>query len=424
MNRLSSCSKPSYKAVAVILLTAMVFMLLFGFLSPVFALEYEPEQSHSNYDVDRTSISRFIYNAGLDSGNKDFVSQVVFSEFYPGDPSPGTCIFSDYIRDDLYILDTSLNNYVIPRNLDSYFLSQVYDRNSIYFPYPSEDPSLSYDVVSAPVITLLFNLNGTFDFISFSNGGSLIGYVTLFFNNNLYYPIYFRFEVIGYGTKSGVSVVRNLSDFARISMHYGFFCRGQSLFDDSFDIDLYDTNQYLVSFTFPPDLLRVPNANFNVKFESRMLCSSYLYSTVPMFKSYNDVGADNPERSSISFLVDYAASSLNFAMIDSITPSVSYDQGYSDGYNYGNQHGFNSGYENGYNDGSASGYTDGYNDGLAVGEGNIDSTISNFVPSILGGVADFIIKVLDFEVFGISVLKVLGTVGVLLILVAFIKMIT
>lgn len=407
MNRLSSCPKPSYKAVAVILLTAMVFMLLFGFLSPVFALEYEPEQTYANYEKSRTSTSRFIYNYGDDSDNELFVSQFTFAEFYAGDPTVGMGIFS--FKDNFYKWDIGWVNSFLPRGLNSYFMSTPVLNN--YFVN-----GISYNIVSAPTITFIFDLNG--DFITYRQflGGYEIGYMHFSLSGKTYNG--FVFELIGY--TNNIDNVKDYSDFDRIVCYYGPSIDNL----DSFEIEVYDTMQYLISFTFPPDVLRVPNPNYNFSLFSRMNCSSYLYCSVPRFSSMHDPSTIDVERTNYSLLLDYVAQSLNFSLMDNLDSSAQYDQGYSDGYNKGSQNSYTNAYNQGLDVGYNEGYQTGYNDGLSVGEGNIDSTISNFVPSILGGVADFIIKVLDFEVFGISVLKVLGTVGVLLILVAFIKMIT
>ena len=126
---------------------------------------------------------------------------------------------------------------------------------------------------------------------------------------------------------------------------------------------------------------------------------------------------------------------------DGISSDTSYNEGYDYGYNFGFQMGqnsvdvdriFDNGYDNGYSNGSAIGYDSGYDDGYASGydiglslgqNADISASISGFLPSILGATGDFIVTVLDFEVFGISMLTILGTFGAIFVLAMFIKMV-
>lgn len=126
---------------------------------------------------------------------------------------------------------------------------------------------------------------------------------------------------------------------------------------------------------------------------------------------------------------------------DGISSDTSYNEGYDYGYNFGFQMGqnsvdtdkiFDNGYDNGYNNGSVIGYNSGYDDGYASGydvglslgqNADISASISGFLPSILGATGDFIVTVLDFEVFGISMLTILGTFGAIFVLAMFIKMV-
>ncbi len=70
-----------------------------------------------------------------------------------------------------------------------------------------------------------------------------------------------------------------------------------------------------------------------------------------------------------------------------------------------------------YRTGREEGYKQGYYNGIAV-----RSSIEGFFPSVFQGVGSFIKTILDFEVFGISILKVVGVIGLLILLFMFIRL--
>ncbi len=67
------------------------------------------------------------------------------------------------------------------------------------------------------------------------------------------------------------------------------------------------------------------------------------------------------------------------------------------------------------------GYGRGYDAGLVDGS-KLESGIIGFFPSVFQGFGSFVKTVLDFEVFGISVLKVVGVIGLLILLFMFIRL--
>ena len=95
--------------------------------------------------------------------------------------------------------------------------------------------------------------------------------------------------------------------------------------------------------------------------------------------------------------------------------SDDYDRGYSDGLYDGRGESNEYEYDRGYDDG--------YNAGVLVGEGDIESSITGFLPSILGATGDFLRNALDFEVFGVSMLSILGTFGAIFLVAMVIKMV-
>ncbi len=67
------------------------------------------------------------------------------------------------------------------------------------------------------------------------------------------------------------------------------------------------------------------------------------------------------------------------------------------------------------------GYGRGYDAGVVDGS-KLESGIIGFFPSVFQGFGSFVKTVLDFEVFGISVLKVVGVIGLLILLFMFIRL--
>lgn len=95
--------------------------------------------------------------------------------------------------------------------------------------------------------------------------------------------------------------------------------------------------------------------------------------------------------------------------------SDDYDRGYSDGLYDGRVESNDYEYDRGYDAG--------YNAGVLVGEGDIESSITGFLPSILGATGDFLRNALDFEVFGVSMLTIFGTFGAIFLVAMVIKMV-
>lgn len=422
MNRLLPCSKPSYKAVAVILLAAMVFMILSTIIpfSSVSADVIDPSWSYTKF----TSAQLSYFKLDMGSGSGEHIYRVSVGRAGGGLGSSYKDLFSSY-------------GYALPVGYaDVYFR---YVKSSYYFSTPS-----NYDVVNSqgynlgkyvsnPVISFCFDIDSSkdkFQIVGTSyDGKPVIGYSNLYFNyqSSVVRAFFQVIPVTSSNTAYSNGSFIPSDDLKGFYVQYGYYGSSFALYDNFpyqgastikyFSLD----NPIVLSFDLSEFFMDKLNITSSI-FVLRMVCSSSFYSTLP---SSLDSSSVSNIRTSMSTVLDFTLSSLNFSAADGVagSSSVLIDDAYNSGYNNGFTYGFSDGSSHGYSEGYAVGYDEGVSYGSSL-SGDINQSITNFVPSILGGVADFIIKVTDFEVFGISVLKVLGTVGVLLILVAFIKMIT
>lgn len=418
MNRLSSCTKLPYKAVAVILLAAMVFMLFFAFT--VSADTISPSWSYNKF----TSAQLSYFKQNMGNGSSEHIYRVSVGRAGSGLGSTYKDLFSSY-------------GYSLPLGyVDCYFR---YVNSSFVYSTPSNYSvvnSQGYDLglyVSNPVISFCFDIDSSkssYQVIGTSyNGKPVIGYSNLYFNYPSSDTCAFIMVIPVTSSKDQYPVGSSIpsEDLKGFYVQYGYRGSSVTLYDNfpvqnSANSVIYFSLEHPIVICFDlSDTVMNLSGKTSTIFILRMSCSSYFYSTLP---ASTDRFSVSNTRTSMSTVLDFTLSSLNFSAADGVSGSSSvliddaYESGYTNGYTYG----FSDGNANGYSDGYNAGYDEGVSYGASL-NGNINESITNFVPSILGGVADFIIKVLDFEVFGISVLKVLGTVGVLLVIVAFIKMI-
>ena len=110
-----------------------------------------------------------------------------------------------------------------------------------------------------------------------------------------------------------------------------------------------------------------------------------------------------------------------------------YNDGYSDGYGQVSEDIYAEGYEEGYNAGIAigsgdyqSGYGDGYDEGYDEGysKGSFDTNVSlsAVTGNALGSIGSFIMDILNIEVAGISLWKILAVLGGVLLIGIIIKL--
>ena len=122
---------------------------------------------------------------------------------------------------------------------------------------------------------------------------------------------------------------------------------------------------------------------------------------------------------------------------------LDYDAGYENGYTQGMeqgeiigyQNGLEDGYDNGYDaakqdyyetgkqDGIEEGYDKGYAEGYNKGSFDVDANINEIAATGIGATTDFIMKILDFEVAGISLWGILGIIGGVIVLGIIIKLV-
>lgn len=117
-------------------------------------------------------------------------------------------------------------------------------------------------------------------------------------------------------------------------------------------------------------------------------------------------------------LVDMAMVTNRFDMIDNLFDG--FDNSYVDTYYH---NGYDDGYMSGNKIGYESGYKEGYSNGITVGQGDVSASISGFFPSIFGGIGSFFKQILSFEVFGISALTFVGTIGAVMLILFFVHFI-
>lgn len=339
-----------------------------------------------SYDPDRTFFGDF-HPSSINDSFKYTVAQ-----FYPGDPTIGTNIYH-LIYDNLNIGDS---------NSFSFNLNNVIRINNDY------------------TFTFGFNTNG--DFSQFhEDATSLIGVSGWFLLGHFTLPLFsggndisLQFLVLGSGPDDTFSEYDLVKFVIRFDNGINDFFVTVAEFD-SWSSFCYDTLQYVFQLCVPGSSFIDPdNVNLSRSFSINFPFSSYVSSSIQLYPDSYNSGA---------VLASQCLYNLTFDQADLLISES--DQAYDAGYSAGLETGKNSVDSSVfYDDGYESGYAAGYDIGLALGQNaDIDSSISGFLPSILGAAGDFIITVLDFEVFGVSLLTILGTFGAIFVVAMFVKMV-
>lgn len=110
-----------------------------------------------------------------------------------------------------------------------------------------------------------------------------------------------------------------------------------------------------------------------------------------------------------------------------------YNDGYSDGYGQVSEDAFAEGYEQGYDAGIAigsgdyqsgygDGYDQGYNEGYSKGSFDTNVSLSAVTGNALGSIGSFVMDILNIEIAGISLWKILAVLGGILLIGIIIKL--
>lgn len=337
-----------------------------------------------SYDPDRTFFGDFQPLSINDS------FRYRFAQFYPGDPTIGTNIV-DILHDNLSI-DDGLYQF----NLNQLIRINNYATFSFGFNTNGDFTQLHDDATS------LIGVPGWF----------IIGQFTLYLTDTSSDRIV-QFLVLGSGPDDTFSEYDLVKFVVRFDDGLNDYSVTVAEFD-SWSSFRYDTLQYVFQVCVPVNLFvdsdnNVISRYFDVKFPFSTYISTSIQSNED---SYN----------SSAVLASQCLYYLTFDQADLLITEA--DQAYDSGYSAGFESGKNSidssiFYDNGYDDG----YSEGYDVGLSLGQSDISASITGFLPSILGAAGDFIVKVLDFEVFGVSMLTILGTFGAIFVLAMFVKMV-
>lgn len=376
-------SFPLFAVIAAIVLLAAVTVAALGFC-PIVA---EVNDSAQLYDVDKTFWGTY------DHPYSDLSIEYRFAQFDPGAPTVGTNIYN-----------IVYDNATIPGSLSG---TAYYSLSELIF------------IDDFATFTLGFNVNGDFSRYhpsATSIFGGLDKYkifdITLYSGINSAASDCIQFIICGIDPNDDFTVYDSL----QFGVRYYINGVGNTKIIGEFDWSqfYYDTNQYVIQLAIPLSFFDSPDDLTSRRFMGYNATSSSYLST--SFQYFPD---------SINYECVLATTSLynmTFNLPDMLITSS--DQGYDAGYSAGFINGQNSvdtsmSYDSGY----TAGYLKGYNNGVAVGQGDISSSITDFLPSILGAAGDFIVTVLDFEVFGVSMLTILGTFGAIFVLAMFVKMV-
>lgn len=376
-------SFPLFAVIAAILLLAAVTVAALGF----YTITAEVNESAQLYDADKTFWGTY------DHPYSDLSLDYRFAQFDPGAPTIGTNIY--------HIV---YDNATIPGFLSG---RAYYSFSELIF------------VDDFATFTLGFNVNGDFSRYHPSATSIFGGQdkykifdITLYSGINSAASDYIQFIICGVDPNDDFTEYQSL----QFGVRYYINGVGNTKLIGEFDWSqfYYDTNQYVIQLVIPSSFFDSPDDLTSRRFlDYNATMSSYLSTSFQYFPD------------SINYECVLATTSLynlTFNLPDMLITSS--DDGYDAGYSAGFVNGQNSvNTSTIYDEGYVAGYQNGYNNGVAVGQGDISSSISGFLPSILGAAGDFIVKVLDFEVFGVSMLTILGTFGAIFVLAMFVKMV-
>ena len=376
-------SFPLFAVIAAIVLMAAVAVAALGFC-PIVA---EVNESVQLYEVDKTFWGTY------DHPYSDLTLEYRFAQFDPGGPTIGTNIY--HIVHD---------NATIPGSLSG---RAYFTLSELIF------------IDDFATFTLGFNVNGDFsryhpDATSIFGGRDKykIFDITLYSGINSAASDYIQFIICGIDPNDDFTEYNSL----QFGVRYYINGVGNTKLIGEFDWSqfYYDTNQYVIQLAIHSSFFDSPDDMTSRRFmDYNATMSSYLSTSFQYFPD------------SINYECVLATTSLynlTFNLPDMLITSS--DEGYDAGYSAGFINGQNSVdtsliYDEGYD----AGYQFGYHTGVDVAQGDISASITDFLPSILGAAGDCIVTVLDFEVFGVSMLTILGTFGAIFVLAMFVKMV-
>ena len=330
---------------AAVVLIAAVALAIIGCLAPQIT-SAEVNDSAQLYDVDKTFWGTY------DHPYSDLSLEYRFAQFDPGVPTVGTNIYN-----------IVYDNATIPGSLSG---TAYYSLSELIF------------IDDFATFTLGFNVNGDFSRYhpsATSIFGGLDKYkifdITLYSGINSAASDCIQFIICGIDPNDDFTVYDSL----QFGVRYYINGVGNTKIIGEFDWSqfYYDTNQYVIQLAIPLSFFDSPDDLTSRRFlDYNATMSSYLSTSFQYFPD------------SINYECVLATTSLynmTFNLPDMLI--ISTDEGYDSGYSAGFINGQNSvNTSTIYDEGYDAGYQKGYNNGIAVGQGDISSSISGFLPSL------------------------------------------
>lgn len=232
-----------------------------------------------------------------------------------------------------------------------------------------------------------------------------------------------------------------------IDFKHIFFYRNAT--SGSLDDIAYKFNQdYKIKFSFPSNM-QADNTKFKLKI-SPITRLNYKQSNLFTLTSDIEWASAAPTIDNDNFYKVYAGTPIvegsytaeplyDFYKKNGLNYDAGYENGYTQGMEQGEtigyQKGLIDGYDNGYDaakedyyetgkqDGIEEGYNKGYAEGYNKGSFDVNANINEIAATGIGASTDFIMKILDFEVAGISLWGILGIIGGVIVLGIIIKLV-
>ena len=181
----------------------------------------------------------------------------------------------------------------------------------------------------------------------------------------------------------------------RISNYYIAYNGGSNIVP--LGISQYDGEKFVINIEIPLDFV-------NHSAEIKKFGGGYRLKTTIGYQSSELFGK-------VGHAMDFTIFTNNIPLYGMFSSKSDWLGGYNQGYTEGK--------DNGYILGKEDGIKIGYNNGLKDGGAN---NLSGVIPSALGSIGDFFVKIFSYDIFGVSLFSIFGTIGAILLAIWLIKM--
>lgn len=150
-----------------------------------------------------------------------------------------------------------------------------------------------------------------------------------------------------------------------------------------------------------------------------------VYASAPMTESYTEEPLyDFYKKNDLGYNTGYEnGHTQGMEQGETIGYQNGLEDGYDNGYNAANEDYYETGKQDGIEEGYNKGYDVGFAEGYNKGSFDVDANINEIAATGIGASTDFIMKILDFEVAGISLWGILGIIGGVIVLGIIIKLV-